>query len=307
MNNIVFTQDVPGERDWLNSQFPGFKNLETEFSGKWPGHLFSQPCDTIWEVPPESTVDVVNVNCDKYKSLYQLDLNFISHRWCEANKLLINNNIEFGSQPQAAKAQVLTFTRCGTVFLESILYGPGGYDKDRGWNKSDPTTDHAFLGGDDSVLYGLIEKSQPDIFLCYKNDWWSWATSLLICQNFDYYHYNDDVRWDQLPPFEISTKDLDMLAKKVHVNWMALCHFRTQFPHLNFYIIEFSKLIKHADLTDHQGIKYNKKNLITNYFQTQTMFEDIYLPKFRRWQHNCLGHLQTMRCQLITDFDKFIS
>jgi hypothetical protein len=202
---------------------------------------------------------------------------------------------------------VLTFARSGTVFLESILYNVCGYDKDRMWKKSDPTQDHAGLGGEDSVLiYELVKKSQPDIFLCYRNDWWSWATSTLIAKTFDYFHYNDNVLWEKLQPFEILKQDLDDLVAEARANWQGLCHFRTQFPHLNFYIIEFSELIKNTNLTSHQGMKYNKKNLITNYDQAQMLFDTTYLPKFNQWQYNCLSHLQTMKCQIITNFDKFI-
>ena len=34
-NKIIFTQDVPGERGWLQRQFPAHKNFETSSSGKW--------------------------------------------------------------------------------------------------------------------------------------------------------------------------------------------------------------------------------------------------------------------------------
>jgi hypothetical protein len=305
MNKIIYTQDVPGERAWLAKKFPDFENLETEFGGKWPPVPFHNLQNTIWEIPPDSHVDISNVDCDKYKSLYQLDTKFISPKWCDSNLLLLNK-LDFTAQPRAKKAQVLTFSRCGTAFLESILYGPCGYDKDRGWNKLDPRGDHAFLGGNDTLLYNLIEKSQPDIFLCYRNNWWGWATSVLIAKIFDYFHYYDSVLWEKLKPFEILAQDLDKLAAEVRANWQSLCHFRTQFPHLNFYIIEFSELIKNADLTNHQGIEYNKKHLITNYDQAQMLFNTTHLPKFNQWQNNCLGHLQTMKCQIITNFDKLI-
>lgn len=307
MNNIiVFTQDVPGEREWLQSQFPGYKNLETEFSGKWPDTWFDQKEDTIWEIPPDSNLDVSHITCKKYKSLYQHDTNFISSRWVDSS-LVLPNNIKFSGQPRAPKAQVLHFARCGTVFLESILYTVCGYDKDRGWNPVDENADHTFLGNDDSELYRLIEKSNPDIFLCYRKDWWAWATSMLISKNFDFYHYNDDVNWGMMAPFEVSNNDLDMLTQEVRANWQSLCHFRTCFPHLNFYIFEFSDLIKHKHLTDHQRINYNKKSLISNYNDIQHLFESEYLPKFQQWEQNCLAHLTSMKCEVISDFGKFIS
>ena len=73
MNNIIFTQDAPGERAWLATQFPDYENLETEFGGKWPAEHFSRDRNTIWEIPPDSLLDVTTVNCTKYKSLYQQD------------------------------------------------------------------------------------------------------------------------------------------------------------------------------------------------------------------------------------------
>jgi hypothetical protein len=305
MNKIVFTQDVPGEREWLATQFPGYENLETEFSGKWPAVPFAQNHNTLWEIPPDSTMDVSAVVCDKHKSLYQLDLDFISPKWCDSSHLLLNN-LDFTSQPRAKKAQVLHFPRSGTVFLESILFRKCGYDKDRGWNQVDPISDHAAMGGNDQVLYNLLTKSQPDIFLCYRSDWWAWALSILISKNFDYWHYLDVVDWDQLPPFEVSARDFDYLVAEVRARWQALCHMRTQFPHFNFYIFEFSELIKNGHLTDHKAINYDKKKLIANYTQAETLFKSEYLSKFQVWEKNSIGHLQTMRCQITTSFDKFI-
>ena len=305
-NKIIFTQDVPGEREWLSTQFPEFNNLETEFSGKWPAVPFTQDSNTLWEVPPDSLLDVSTVNCTKYKSLYQLDTSFVSSKWCEADHLLIND-LKFEPQPRAKKAQVLTFSRCGTVFLESILYKKCGYDKNRQWNPLDPTADHVFLGSNDTdaELYKLVNNVQPDIFLCYRANWWAWAISVLISKHFDYYHYQDNVAWDAAEPVTITIDELDTLVREVRANWQSLCHFRTQFTHLNFYIFEFSELIKNNHLTQHRAISYNKKRLISNYDQLQTVFEALYQPKFELWQKNCIGHLQTMGCQVSTNFDKF--
>lgn len=304
-NIIVFTQDVPGEREWLQTQFPGYKNLETEFGGKWVNPKFNRDENTIWEMPPDSVLDVTDIPCAKYKSFYQHDTAFISPRWVDSNRVLLNN-VEFPGQSRATKAQVLHFARCGTVFLESILYTVCGYSKDQGWNQSDPKSDHAFLGGDDKNLYKLVEKSNPDIFLCYRKDWWAWATSTLISKHFDYYHYNDAVNWEELEPFAVTVNDLDILSQEVRANWQSLCHFRTCFTHLNFYIFEFSDLIKHSDLTDHRKINYNKKALISNYNDTQALFENMYLPKFQVWEQNCLAHLKAMNCEVIQDFGKFV-
>jgi hypothetical protein len=306
MNNIViFTQDVPGEREWIQTQFPDYENLESEFSGKWTKPWFSQDQKTIWEIPPDSDLDVSQIPCTKYKSFYQQDTEFISSRWVESNQVLLNN-INFFSSPRAAKAQVLHFARCGTVFLESILYKVCKYDKDRGWNKLDPTSDHAFLGGENKDLYAIVNQSKPDIFLCYRNNWWAWATSVLISKKFDYYHYNDNINWKELTPFSVTNQDLEILSQEARANWQSLCHFRTCFPNLNFYIFEFSDLIKHSNLTDHRQINYDKKALISNYSEMQSLFEKTYLPSFQVWEKNCIAHLTSMNCEVIRDFDKFI-
>lgn len=305
-NNVIFTQDLPGERAWLAAQFPGFQNFETEFSGKWPKELFVENQNTIWEVPPDSALDVSSNNCNTYKSLYQLDKEFVSSRWCDASKLLINQ-LKFDSQPRAEKAQVLHFGRCGTVFLESILFGKCGYTKDRGWLTSTPKSDHVFMGGEgDRALYDIVNKSQPDIFLCYRSDWWEWATSTLVSKKFDYYHYYDKVNWNNFPSFRVSVEDIDKLAAEVRANWQSLCHFRTQFPHLNFYIFEFSDLIKNSHLTEHRAIAYSKKNLIQDYEELQALFNRMYLKKFCTWQQNCLAHLTTMKCKTLTNFDDLL-
>jgi hypothetical protein len=299
MNKIIYTQDLPGERDWLASQFLDFENLETEFSGKWPTKPFSNDHNTIWEIPPESMLDVSTVDCIKYKSLYQIESDFISHRWCDSDQLLIRD-LKFNSQPRSKQAQVLTFFRNGTMFLESILYETCGYVKGE---------NHALLAAADQSksTYDLAKKSRPDIFLCYRSDWWEWITSVLISEQFDYYHYDSDVSWEQLTSLEILPQDFEKWANIVRTNWQALCHFRTQFPDLNFYIFEFLTLIKNTHLTKHRSINYNKKNLINNYQQAKTLFETQYLSKFQLWEKNCVNHLQTMNCQIPTNFDEFIS
>lgn len=298
MNKIIYTQDVPGERNWISSQFPDFENLETEYSGKWSTNLFSNKQNTIWEIPPDSMLDVSTIDCIKYKSLYQLDIDFISNRWCESEQLLIRN-LKFDSQPRAEKAQVLTFYRTGTIFLESILYQICGYAKGG---------DLALLAStdDSKMIYDLAKTSQPDIFLCYRSDWWEWIVSVLISEKFDYYHYDSDIDWQQLESFEILLQDFEHWANIARSNWQALCHFRTQFPNLNFYVFEFSTLVKNKHLTNHRSIKYDKKSLISNYSQAKTLFETQYLLKFQLWEKNCVRHLQTMNCQIATNFDKFI-
>ena len=305
-SKIVFTQDLPGEREWLEQQFPDHTMYETEFSGKWPDKPFNQSVPAVYEIPPDSLLNVSDLPIPKYKSLYKLDSKFVSPKWCQADQLLINN-LNFAPQPKAKKAQVIHFARSGTVFLESILYQKCNYIKDIGWNPKTPHSDHHQLGGDDSLFYNLIDNSRPDIFFCYRKNWWDWFVSLQIALQFDYYHYYNNVAWDQLAPFEITSNHMEEQLNQITAGWNAICHFRTYYPNLNFYIFEFSDLIKHQSLTSHQKINYNKQRLISNYDSAKQMFEHEYVLKFDKCARNSLTHLQTMNCKIIKNFDGLLA
>ena len=304
-SNIVFTQDLPGEREWLKRCFPGHEILETEFSGKWPIEPFTQTFSAIYEIPPDSVMDVSAINVPKYKSLYRLDENFISPKWCQADGLLING-LKFGSVPKASIAQVLHFPRSGTVFLESILYTKCGYTRNKGWNSASPTSDHYQLGGNDTLFYEMIENVLPDIFFCYRKNWWEWCVSNCISKKYGYFHHYDSVNWDSFSSFEIAQDHIEDLVRETTAVWNAMCHFRTRYPNLNFYIFEYSELIKHQQLTSHQKINYDKKQLISNYSSAKDFFESKYQSQFDRWASNSLSHLQTMNCKVLNDFDSLI-
>jgi hypothetical protein len=302
MNKIIFTQDVPGEREWIQSQFPGHHMFESEFGGKWPKNPFIQNFDAVWEIPPDSVTDLTSVSGETYKSLYQLDTDFVSPKWCDADHLLIRN-LEFGSQPRSPKAQVIHVARSGTVFLESILYRHFDYLKDRRWNPRDIPCDHYWLHDDDKIFYDLITRSMPDIYFVYRKNWWDWFVSNQICLQFDYYHYFDDVDWESLPPFEITASDMERMVEIIKSTWNSMCHFRTHFPTLNVYIIEFSDLIKHQHLTTHQAIAYDKKRLVKNYNEARELFDANFTRKFDQLANRCLVHLQNMNCHVIRNFD----
>jgi hypothetical protein len=217
---------------------------------------------------------------------------------------LLINGLDFTSQPKSKKAQVLHFQRSGTIFLESILYRKCNYDKDRGWS---PLADHARMGGDDRLLYSVIHQSQPDIFFCYRKNWWDWFVSLLIAYQFNYYHYFDNINWEKLPSFDITKEHMEQELKQFQATWNAMCHFRTLYPHLNFYIFEFSDLIQNQHLTEHKKMHYNKTKLIKNYDDAKALFDSIYLPRFDRCATNAISHLQTMNCKVLKNFDSLIA
>jgi hypothetical protein len=305
-NKIIFTQDLPGEREWLHSLYPDFTILETVYSGKWPS-VFPKDSDErlIWEIPPESTIDVTSLSCEKIKSLYTLDHKFIHSRWCDSNSLIVNN-LQFSNRPKSSRVQVLTFNRCGTVFAESILYKKCGYTLATDKPYDDAGSFHTFLGGNDLALYSTVRQTLPDIFLTYRSDWWGWASSLLIAHKFGYHHYNSDVSWETMDAITISPVELTILSAMARANWQALCHFRTIFPHLNFYILEFADIIQQSNRSDHKGIKYDKRKLIKNYDELQSTFNKDFLPQLKRWEENCVRHLIHMKCEKIRSLDNFI-
>ena len=76
-NKIVFTQDVSGEREWIQSQLPGHTNLETSSSGNWPWDF---PKDTnqsqLFEIAFSDQVDITKIlsaDIDCIKSFYRSD------------------------------------------------------------------------------------------------------------------------------------------------------------------------------------------------------------------------------------------
>lgn len=304
-SNIVFTQDLPGEREWLKTCFPAHEILETEFSGKWPSEPFVQSFDAVYEIPPDSSMDVSNIDVPKYKSLYSIDENFVSPRWHQANRLLING-LTFGSSPRATNAQVLHFPRSGTVFLESILYTKCNYSRSIEWNPESPESDHFRLGGNVVFFYEMINKTLPDIFFCYRKNWWDWFVSDAISMQYGYFHHYDQVDWYSLPPFEITVDYIDKVMIETAATWNGTCHFRTLYPNLNFYIFEYSDLIQHQHLTSHTKIKYDKKQLISNYDSIKALFESKYQHQFEQWASNSLSHLQTMNCKVLKNFDSLI-
>lgn len=308
-NKIIFTQDVPGEREWINSQFPGYTNLESEFGPFWAA---SPPTDQanslLWEIPPDSNFDLSTLtNCDFIKSLYRPTDSFVSQAWTEAQSLLIRNP-NFSGSEKSDRAQVLTFTRCGTVFAESILYEKCNYTPapETPFYYNDIPAYHYFMDGAKTEFYSIIANTRPDVFLTYRKDWWGWATSLLICKQYDYYHYDDQVDWSSLTPFVITESHFDHLLTTANYNWKSLCHFRTRFPFLNFYIIEYSDIIKHKKLTNHDKIKYDKRSLISNYDIAEQLFKTKYLNAFIVGEQRCLQHLVEMKCNVIKDFDQFV-
>lgn len=318
MNHVIFTQDIPGERDWLSSIFPGAVNLQTIDSGRWPTSIPSDlDGNYIWEMAPDNQFDVEACPGEKYKSLYQLDFDVPTDRWTDSDHLLGDID-QFATNNRASHALVLTVGRCGTEFLESVLKKACGYRQLVNWTQKQATliwpnkhelllVSHSFphtpihkVGAD---AWAVAKQYQPDIFFVYRKNWWAWMSSVLIHNKLGHFHYDDVVDFDAMKPFKGTTQDVDHVARQAKSAFNNLCHMRAHFPALNFHIFEFSELIKNKALTDHQQIKYDKKRLITNYDELEEYCITTYQNQLDNWERRFISHTKTMKCQHQTNFD----
>jgi hypothetical protein len=302
-NKIICTQDVPGERAWVEGLYPEYQNLQTEFSGLWPS---ATPVDTadqnlLWEIPPDSSLNLDNIDGEKTLSLYQFNNNFVDPRWCLTDSLITTQH--FGHSSKSTLAQIITFTRCGTVFLEKLLYQHYDYTE---------LSPHCMVGevSSNQKIENLVGAHKPDIFIVYRNNWWEWITSRVIAQHLEWFEessvrplwihaeHEDKFQWNNIEPIKITDQIFTEQIDAIFANWNAICHLRTKFRDLNFHIVEFSNLIQAKKDNLDRPIKYKKRNLISNFDDAKLIFEQSYLPNIIKYQTNALQHLTTMKCNI---------
>lgn len=300
---MIFTQDVAGERAWLLSKFPGYDTMETKSSGLWPRDLpMNLGRDLLWESPPESTVnDFDRCDCEKLLSLYLLNhLDYVDPRWVHANGIVSDKF--YGSTDRSNWSLVLTMQRCGTVLLEDILYNTLNY---RRISFSTPWSHH-FLGDKDvdHMVDSAMEKTKPDVFVCYRNDWWQWALSRILGRAVRNEtalgkepHSTDTLDWNTLAPRVLEHKDFQIQLNETAACWNSICHLRQKFSDLNFYILEYQDIIQFEQLSPQRKIDYDKSDLISNYDQAKDLFEKEFLPVFELYQRNALSCLTQMNCK----------
>lgn len=302
-SKFVLTLDTPGERDWLKTKFPNCVNFETEYSGLWPASIADSPTDSIFEVPPESAIDLYSLPNDKVLSLYKNQKNF---KWCDSN-YFISDFDDYRVGPKSKYVQVLTLMRCGTKFLESILYSKCNYNTASPFPLSEGNTFHAFTGDLSHDLDGLIKSTAADVFICYRQNWWAWVTSYLVGQKLGgFVHHDTNVNWNEIQLNPITEKELEEVSTLAKYAWDSVCNLRLANPHLNFYIMEFNDIIKYRSYTDHKAVDYNKKEILKNYGEAEQMFRTNHLPKLEYWRTNAFHHLKQMNCQFIDSLETFL-
>jgi hypothetical protein len=287
MTNIIcHTQDIPGERKWINSNFPGFINLESESSGKWPAEVPSGKF--IWEVPysdPPNLEFIKKLDGVAIKTVYSNDADtiFLDSKFLERDQLLINNNIKFlNNQHDIKNYMMFTFARCGSAFTESLLQKkyPPARAKHYVLNSSDSKSE---------VVKTFCKDTSTLICLNYRTNWWSWLTShaLVIANKHlterGVLHHFDNINWETDPCPTVIDEDFFNKYEFFLVNtfnfWIQL---RVILPNHQFSLFRFEDLLPiYSTQTDHKKIPYDKHKLINNYNQTKKLFDEKYLP---RWQ-----------------------
>lgn len=299
MNKVVFTRDVDGERDWINSKFPGYTNLETIHSGKW----FSNDSSTaIYEIPysDEFSSDIDFKNIETYKSLYPADedIILIDRNWCNASNLLYDITFSTFQDLPNEFVQTFTFSRAGTEFVESLL------------SQHYKTLFYHYRINIESkntnMLNILKNKTDITIALVYRNNWWEWAISNIIGRQYGQVHYDNNILgWDFAIPISLSDIDFATLETEIIHTWSFWCSLRNIFPQHDFYLLEFSDNIKrYSSKTSHSRVLYDKTKLIANYQETKEKFELQFLPRWKIMEHNSVKHLLEMGCK--TNLDNFI-
>jgi hypothetical protein len=310
MNYIIFTQDIPGERNWLKKKFAGCEFLESHDSGKWPcEYPITLAQDSVWEVPPDVINDVSHWSGQTFKSLFNLDFDVVTNRWTDSDNLLVAPG-QFNRNNLSDKALVLHLPRSGTVFLQTILSNFCGYERIVDWvpGGSGPRTNHEVPHLPTTSELGVVEcdlitQYRPDIFFVYRKDWWEWVVSNLVGIKIGYFHYDTVPDLSNIPLLHITKNDIERLVRTVAYAFNNLCYLASRFRDLNFYVFEYSELITHQPLTDHKKINYNKKNLFENYNEMKEMFDQEYKDVLCTWSTRCLNHLAKMECKFPTTFN----
>lgn len=290
MSNIIcYTQDVPGEREWINSQFPGFTNLETESSGKWTNA--NSTGDFIWEIPYTDLYDVTiikNLNNPLVKTIYRNDIDTVIHDndILSVDRLLINSEIKFlnNTEDNIKSYSMFTFTRCGTLFTESLLR-----------QKYPATGPHYVMVGIDKI--NAVKSVSLDlttrVCLNYRSNWWSWLTSQAIGVANGVLHYYDNVDWDNdVCSTTISTEFIDKYETYLTNTFNFWIQLRIMLPEHQFSLFRFEDVLAvHQSNTDHKQIPYDKVKLINNYSEIKQLFDNEYLPRWQAIENRALNFL----------------
>jgi len=306
MSNILcFTQDLPGEREWLKTQFPEFLFLETESSGKWAQYSADSDQNLLFELPftdPVNHAFIKQLNAKTVKTIFQnkLSINTLGDNlWALSDQLLVHDSIKFDPIPDATPKSYMMFTvgRCGTKFIESVL------------NQTYSSVHHHYTLSPDPKPVVSMCANPNDVLLClsYRRDWWKWILSSKIALVNGYYHYNSyyhrigPVDWTKLKKSSITQQDLDLFEDRMVSIFNFWCNLRVCYPtHLmNLYV--FEDIVDGAQAkTQHTKIPYNSADMILNHDEAKELFYAEYLLRWQHIEQRFLKHFKNMNINFST-------
>jgi hypothetical protein len=114
--------------------------------------------------------------------------------------------------------------------------------------------------------------------------------------------------WNTFNPSEhnkkifVTEQDFANAENLLISTWNFWCNLKCFIPDLDCYLLEFSNMInKYSHLTGHKEIPYNKKELIINYGELKTCYEQEYQKRWEALTNKGIAHLTNMHCK--TDLD----
>lgn len=296
-NIICYTQDISGEREWINKQFPNFINLETKSSGKW--NTVATDGNYIREIPYTDMCDldsIKHINGCSYKTVYNnsIDLIINDNNFMAVDHIMVNKDIVFvnNSNTNIKNYMMFTFARCGTVFIESILR-----------KKYPAIHPHYALTGLDKpdIIKNFCFDPGTLICLNYRLNWWDWLTSQIITERNNtltpsgVLHYSDNVDWDQLTTNTISIKHFDTYETYLINTFNLWLQLRVILPTHQFKLFRFEEVLPvYKTKSNHKKIPYDKTKLILNYYEAKKIFESDYLPRWKQLEYKALEFLNQL-------------
>lgn len=290
MNSIVFTQDLPGEREWLAKKFPGFVNLETINSQKWPTDYPLAGIDNhLYEIAVSDQFDnLKDCSMPKYKSIFSNSVDhLIKGKWWNISDHVLHD-LTFSNTLKSNNYIILNLPRSGTLFVKSL------FDL-----KYTEYKQHESIGLYEQLvsLASLIKEKQLTVVLVYRKNSWDWVTSNIISFRSNFYHY-DSYRENLINNFNATVEEIDKMLEIQISTWNFWCNLKCAIPDLNCYLLEFSETIpKYQHLSNHIKIPYNKEKIILNYHELKDLFDVKYKEQFEETIVYGVRHLKQMGCK----------